>query len=136
MKDCMSGVPDLSNLFEFRYDLYKFIDENLPDNIVGVFDADDFLTDPNGFLHRFCSSIGIPFKDTLSWDRKEIPSWQSWNEWHRDCIESTRVEPISLEQIQEKRTDKLQHLLKDARLRQYLSHQSSYYCKLFQLTLM
>ena len=57
-----------------------------------VVDASDLSEDPQGTVCAYCEKLGIPFKpEALSWEPREVPEWEMWDEWHEDAQKSTGI---------------------------------------------
>ena len=73
-----------------------------------VVDAADLSEDPEGVIAAYCEALGIPFiPEALSWEPREVPEWEIWEEWHEDAQNSTGIgklprEPVELpEELEE-----------------------------------
>lgn len=73
-----------------------------------VIDADDLLDDPEGILRKYCSSIGVDFRqEMLQWDSEEAhavarAAFEKWDGFHDDAIGSKDLKPrqhVSLEEM-------------------------------------
>ncbi|SMY21580.1 unnamed protein product [Zymoseptoria tritici ST99CH_1A5] len=64
-----------------------------------VLDADDMLDNPEGYLRKYCESVGIDFNEQmLQWDSEESHAFakeqfEKWNGFHDDAINSTDLKP-------------------------------------------
>lgn len=64
-----------------------------------ILDADDMLDDPEGYLRKYCESIGLDFNEAmLNWDSEEShqfarEQFEKWDGFHDDAINSTDLKP-------------------------------------------
>lgn len=65
-----------------------------------VVDARDFSADTESTVAAYCEQLDIPFDPgALSWEPREVPEWQMWDEWHTDAQESTGIEEIPQKEV-------------------------------------
>jgi hypothetical protein len=58
-----------------------------------VVDAMTFSEKPVDILSAYCERVEIPFyRDSLSWEPREVEEWEMWDEWHEAAQQSTGVE--------------------------------------------
>lgn len=65
-----------------------------------VIDAHDFSRDTDAVVSTYCQKLGIPFEsDALTWEKREVPEWEAWDEWHEDAQKSTEVKEMPGEEV-------------------------------------
>lgn len=65
-----------------------------------VVDAADLASNTEGTIKTYCEKLGIPFKpEALSWEEREVPEWEMWEEWHTDAQESTGIEEVTKKEV-------------------------------------
>jgi hypothetical protein len=58
-----------------------------------VVDAMTFSEKPVDILSAYCERLDIPFyRDSLSWEPREVEEWEMWDEWHDEAQQSTGIE--------------------------------------------
>jgi hypothetical protein len=58
-----------------------------------VVDAMTFSEYPVEILSAYCERLDIPFyRDSLSWESREVEEWEMWDEWHETAQQSTGIE--------------------------------------------
>jgi hypothetical protein len=58
-----------------------------------VVDAMTFSEKPVDILSAYCGRLDIPFyRDSLSWEPREVEEWEMWDEWHDEAQQSTGIE--------------------------------------------
>ena len=79
-----------------------------------VIDGEEFRRYPEAIVKQYCKLIDIPFQNTLQWERKTVSAWQSWSEWHKDALESTRIFPPSPKLEVDKIPPRIQRMIEAA----------------------
>ncbi len=65
-----------------------------------VVEAAEFSANPEDTIAAYCEKLGIPFDpEALSWEEREVPEWEAWEEWHTDAQESTGIEELPEKEI-------------------------------------
>jgi hypothetical protein len=65
-----------------------------------VVDAADLASNTEGTISAYCERLNIPFDpEALSWERREVPEWEMWEEWHTDAQDSTGIEELPKKEI-------------------------------------
>jgi hypothetical protein len=65
-----------------------------------VVDAFDLSENPEGIVAAYCDKLGIAYKpEALSWEPREVPEWEMWDEWHEDAQNSTGIAKFSHEEV-------------------------------------
>jgi len=58
-----------------------------------VVDAMTLSEKPVDILSAYCERLDIPFyRDSLSWESREVEEWEMWDEWHEAAQQSTGIE--------------------------------------------
>jgi hypothetical protein len=79
--------------FEQLYRLFRYATDVDPEDVVAV-DAMTFSENPVGVLAAYCEHLEIPFRtDDLSWQPREVRSWENWEGWHEEAQQSTGIKP-------------------------------------------
>ena len=66
-----------------------------------VVDAAEFSANTEGMIAAYCDKLGIPFDpEALSWEEREVPEWQLWEEWHTDAQDSTGIEELPQKEVE------------------------------------
>jgi hypothetical protein len=66
-----------------------------------VVDASDLSEDPEGIVATYCEKIGVPFiPEALTWEPREVPEWEMWDEWHEDAQKSTGIGKVSRKEVE------------------------------------
>ncbi len=66
-----------------------------------VVDAADLSEDPERIVAAYCEKIGVPFiPEALTWEPREVPEWEMWDEWHEDAQKSTGIGKVSREEVE------------------------------------
>lgn len=66
-----------------------------------VVEATDLASNTEATIATYCQKLGIPHKpEALSWEQREVPEWEMWDEWHTDAQESTRIEELPREEVE------------------------------------
>ncbi|HZG64508.1 MAG TPA: hypothetical protein VEY13_13530, partial [Rubrobacteraceae bacterium] len=66
-----------------------------------VVDAADLSENPGGIVAAYCERIGVSFiPDALTWEPREVPEWEIWDEWHEDAQKSTGIGKLSREEVE------------------------------------
>ncbi len=66
-----------------------------------VVDAADLSENPRGIVAAYCERIGVSFiPDALTWEPREVPEWEMWDEWHEDAQKSTGIGKLSREEVE------------------------------------
>ncbi len=87
-----AGFEELHRLFEYTVELGQ---EPV------VVDAADLSEDPEAIVAAYCERIGVPFiPDALTWEPREVPEWEMWDEWHEDAQQSTGIGKLSREEVE------------------------------------
>ncbi|CAA9422013.1 MAG: Similarity [uncultured Rubrobacteraceae bacterium] len=87
-----AGFEELHRLFEYTVELGQ---EPV------VVDAADLSEDPETIVAAYCERIGVPFiPDALTWEPREVPEWEMWDEWHEDAQKSTGIGKLSREEVE------------------------------------
>lgn len=78
--------------YEELYRLFRMAVEEGEDPV--VVDAMIFSENPVEVLSTYCERLDVPFRaDSLSWERGEVPEWESWDGWHEEAQKSTGIKP-------------------------------------------
>lgn len=84
--------------YEHLHRMYGYAVENGDDPI--VVDAHDFSRETDAVVAAYCRKLGVPFEsDALTWEEREVPEWERWDEWHEDARKSTEIEEIPDEEV-------------------------------------
>ncbi len=82
-----AGYEELHRLFGYAVEL---------DQEPVVVDAADLSEDPEGIVAAYCERIDVPFvPEALTWEPREVPEWEMWDEWHEDAQKSTGIGKVS-----------------------------------------
>lgn len=80
--------------YEQMYELFRYARKAGQDTV--VVDAMNFSEDPAGVISAYCERLGIPFEEgSLSWKRRDVRRWQTWEGWHEQAEQSTGIEPAT-----------------------------------------
>ena len=65
-----------------------------------VVEASDLASKTEATIAAYCEKLGIPHKpEALSWEQREVPEWEMWDEWHTDAQESTGIEELPRKEV-------------------------------------
>ncbi len=65
-----------------------------------VVDAAEFSANTESMMAAYCEKLDVPFDpEALSWEEREVPEWQAWDEWHTDAQESTSIEELPQKEV-------------------------------------
>ncbi|MGF1473660.1 MAG: sulfotransferase family protein [Rubrobacteraceae bacterium] len=65
-----------------------------------VVDAADLAGNTQSTVAAYCGKLGIPFKsEALSWEQREVPEWEMWDEWHTEAQESTGIQETTQKEV-------------------------------------
>lgn len=79
--------------YEQLYDLFECSVALDPAPV--VVDAAEFSANTEGTIKSYCEKLGVPFKpEALTWEEREVPEWETWDEWHTDAQESTGIKEV------------------------------------------
>ena len=66
-----------------------------------VIEATEFSTNTESMIDAYCENLGIPFDpEALSWEEREVPEWQMWEEWHTDAQDSTGIQKVPQKEVE------------------------------------
>ncbi|HZY64356.1 MAG: sulfotransferase family protein [Actinomycetota bacterium] len=66
-----------------------------------VVDAADLSSNTEGTIAAYCHGLNIPHKpEALTWEQREVPQWEMWEEWHTDAQESTSIEETPQKEVE------------------------------------
>jgi hypothetical protein len=66
-----------------------------------VVEASDLASETETTVDIYCRKLGIPHKpEALSWEQREVPEWEMWDEWHTDAQESTGIEELPQKEVE------------------------------------
>ncbi len=72
-----------------------------------VVEASDLASNTEATIAAYCHKLGIPHEpEALSWEQREVPEWEMWDEWHTAAQESTGIEKLPQKEV--KLSDELQ----------------------------
>jgi hypothetical protein len=85
--------------YEQLYCLFECVTEAGQEPI--VVDAEEFSANTEGTIAAYCNELNVPYKpEALSWEQREVPEWEMWDEWHTDAQESTGIEQVPQKEVE------------------------------------
>lgn len=108
--------------YEHQHRLFRYATEDCGQPPV-VVDAGDLGADPEGIVAAYCQKIGVSFKpEALSWEAREVPEWEMWDEWHERAQKSTGI----------RQTEPEEEVELPAELREAYEHCRPYYEAMYE----
>ncbi|CAN5852205.1 hypothetical protein BH23ACT11_BH23ACT11_09220 [soil metagenome] len=66
-----------------------------------VVEAADLSSNTPSTIAAYCHELGIPYKpEALTWEQREVPEWEMWDDWHTDAQESTAIEEVPKHEVE------------------------------------
>ena len=70
------------------------IADEIIDKTPVVIDADDFQACPEETVAAYCDALGVAHvQEAMEWESGSRKEWAIWEKWHRECAESTGIQP-------------------------------------------